>query len=152
VGPQRLTSHVYDARAREFYGDGRALPPGGSVFCGRYVSYPTADGLSSARTLRLNRPYNTEMITAFVLLSVDRGKINDVADSLVTIDGVSEVHSVAGRYDLVAVLRVATNEALADLVTDHIRKVEGITQSETLIGFRVYSRHDLERLFSIGME
>lgn len=92
------------------------------------------------------------MITAFVLLSVDRGKINNVADTLVTIDGVSEVHSVAGRYDLVAVLRVATNEALADLVTDHIRKVEGITQSETLIGFRVYSRHDLERLFSIGMD
>jgi DNA-binding Lrp family transcriptional regulator len=91
------------------------------------------------------------MITAFVLLSVDRGKINDVADDLVTIDGVSEVHSVAGRYDLVTVIRVATNEELADLVTDHIRQIEGITQSETLIGFRVYSQHDLERLFSIGM-
>jgi DNA-binding Lrp family transcriptional regulator len=91
------------------------------------------------------------MITAFVLLNVDRGKINDVADDLVTIDGVSEVHSVAGRYDLVTVIRVATNEELADLVTDHIRQIEGITQSETLIGFRVYSQHDLERLFSIGM-
>ncbi|NBC16599.1 MAG: Lrp/AsnC family transcriptional regulator [Bacteroidetes bacterium] len=92
------------------------------------------------------------MITAFVLLSVDRGKINDVADALVAIDGISEVHSVAGRYDLVAIIRVATNEALADLVTDHIRQIEGITQSETLIGFRVYSKHDLERLFSVGLE
>lgn len=92
------------------------------------------------------------MLTAFVLLNVDRGKINDVADALVAIDGVSEVHSVAGRYDLVAVIRVKTNEHLADLVTDHIRQVAGITASETLIGFRVYSTHDLERLFSVGME
>lgn len=92
------------------------------------------------------------MVTALVLLNTARGQVNDVAEALVRIDGVSEVHSVAGRYDLVAILRVPTNERLAALVTDHIRQLEGIEQSETLIGFRVYSKHDLERLFSVGMD
>ena len=92
------------------------------------------------------------MITAFVLLTVSRGKVNEVAEALARIDGVSEVHSVAGRYDLAVILRVRSNEHLADLVTDHIRQVGGIERSETLIGFRVYSRHDLERLFSLGMD
>ena len=92
------------------------------------------------------------MVTAIVLLTIARGKVNDVAEQLVEMDGVTEVHSVAGRYDLVAILRVRDNETLATLVTEHIRKVEGIDQSETLIGFRVYSRHDLERLFSVGLD
>ncbi len=92
------------------------------------------------------------MITAFVLLNVAQGKVNAVAEELVDMDGVGEVHSVAGRYDLVAVLRVKTNEHLADLVTDHIRRIDGIDRSETLIAFKVYSRHDLERLFSIGLD
>jgi DNA-binding Lrp family transcriptional regulator len=92
------------------------------------------------------------MVSAIVLLTVDRDKINSVADSIADIDGVSEVYSVAGRYDLVAIVRVKANEDLANVVTEHIRKVGGITSSETLIAFRVYSRHDLERMFSIGME
>lgn len=92
------------------------------------------------------------MVTAIVLLNTARGRVNDVAEELVDLDGVSEVHSVAGRYDLAVILRVATNEALADLVTDRIRQVQGIERSETLIGFRVHSRHDLEHLFSIGLE
>ncbi|NBB74890.1 MAG: Lrp/AsnC family transcriptional regulator [Bacteroidetes bacterium] len=92
------------------------------------------------------------MVTAIVLLNTERDKVNDVADELVTLRGVSEVHSVAGRYDLVAILRVASNDALAALVTEKIRGIAGITDSETLIGFRVYSAHDLERLFSIGMD
>ena len=92
------------------------------------------------------------MITALVLLNVARGRVNDVAEKLVDMEGISEVHSVAGRYDLVAILRVRTNEQLADLVTDHIRRIEGIEQSETLIGFKVYSRHDLEHLLSVGLE
>ena len=92
------------------------------------------------------------MITALVLLNVARGKVNEVAEELVDMDGISEVHSVAGRYDLVAIVRTRTNERLAELVTDHIRRIEGIEQSETLIGFKVYSQHDLEHLFSIGLE
>lgn len=92
------------------------------------------------------------MTTAIVLLNTERDRVNDVAEALTQLDGVSEVHSVAGRYDLVAILRVSENETLAALVTEHIRQIEGITASETLIGFRVYSHHDLERLFSVGME
>ena len=92
------------------------------------------------------------MVTAIVLINTERDKVNDVADALVTLRGVSEVHSVAGRYDLVTILRVTDNTALAELVTEKIRQIEGITDSETLIGFRVYSKHDLERLFSIGMD
>lgn len=92
------------------------------------------------------------MITAFVLLKVDRDKVNEVAEQLVDLDGVAEVHSLAGRYDLVGIIRVHTNEHLADLVTERIRQVEGIQDSETLIGFRVYSRYDLERLFSLGLD
>ncbi len=92
------------------------------------------------------------MLTAFVLLKVDRDKVNEVAEQLVDMEGVAEVHSVAGRCDLIAIIRVHTNEHLADLVTEHIRQVEGIQASETLIGFRVYSAYDLERLFSLGMD
>jgi DNA-binding Lrp family transcriptional regulator len=87
------------------------------------------------------------MVTAIVLLNVERGRINDVAEALAAVPGIAEVYSVAGRYDLVAVLRVKTNEALADLVTTSIRGVPGITHTETLIAFRAYSRHDLDAIF-----
>lgn len=91
------------------------------------------------------------MVSAVVLLTVERGKINDVAETLAEMKGVSEVYSVGGRYDLVAVIRVSDNDALAELVTNHMLLVDGITNSETLIAFRVFSRHDLESMFSIGM-
>lgn len=92
------------------------------------------------------------MVTAIVLLNTTREAVNDVAERLVDMPGISEVHSVAGRYDLVVVIRVPNNEALADIVTDQIRRIDGITSSETLIGFRVFSRHDLEHLFSVGLD
>ena len=92
------------------------------------------------------------MVSAVVLLSVERDKINPVAEKLANVRGVSEVYSVAGRYDLIAVIRVQNNDDLANVVTEHIRSIEGITSSETLIAFRVFSRHDLDRMFSIGME
>jgi DNA-binding Lrp family transcriptional regulator len=92
-----------------------------------------------------------EMVTAHVLLNVRRDKVHEVAEILADIEGIAEVYSVGGRFDLVAVIRVKGNEKLEDIVTNHIRGVEGITKSETLIAFRVYSRHDLERMFAIGM-
>jgi len=91
------------------------------------------------------------MVHAVVLLTVQRGKINEVAEILAQMDGVSEVYSVGGRFDLVAVIRVTSNETMAQLVTNQMLKVSGITNSETLIAFRVFSRHDLESMFSIGM-
>jgi DNA-binding Lrp family transcriptional regulator len=91
------------------------------------------------------------MVSAVVLLNVERGKINEVAGALADMEGISEVYSVAGRYDLVAVLRIPDNEALAELVTNKMLLVDGINDSETLIAFRVFSKHDLESMFSIGM-
>jgi DNA-binding Lrp family transcriptional regulator len=92
------------------------------------------------------------MITAIVLLRVERDRVSAVAEKLAELEGITEVYSVAGRYDLVVIIRVKENETLAELVTNHIRKIEGIEKSETLIAFRVYSRYDLEMAFSIGME
>ena len=92
------------------------------------------------------------MVTAIVLLTVERDSTNTIAEKLAELPGVSEVYSIAGRYDLAAIVRVKDNDDLARIVTDHVRKVEGITNSETLISFRVFSKHDLERMFSIGME
>jgi DNA-binding Lrp family transcriptional regulator len=91
------------------------------------------------------------MVTALVLLNVSRDKVNSVAETLADMDGISEVYSVAGRYDLTVIIRVKDNDQLAELVTNHMLKVEGILKSETLVAFRVHSRHDLESMFSIGL-
>ena len=92
------------------------------------------------------------MVTAIVLMGASRDKINETAEKLVELDGVSEVYSVAGPYDLAAIIRVPKNERLAELVTDEMLKLEGIEETMTLIAFKAYSRHDLERMFSIGLE
>jgi DNA-binding Lrp family transcriptional regulator len=92
------------------------------------------------------------MVTALVLLGVQREKTNSVAERITAIKGVTEVYSVAGRYDLAVIIRVKENDDLAAVVTDQIRGIEGIERSETLIAFRVYSRYDLEMAFSLGME
>jgi DNA-binding Lrp family transcriptional regulator len=92
------------------------------------------------------------MVSAVVLINCERNQIIRVAEQLAEIDGISEVFSVAGRYDLVAILRLPTNQALADLVTARMLQVEGILDSETLISFKVYSKHDLESMFEIGFE
>ncbi len=90
------------------------------------------------------------MISAIVLIHAERHQINAVADQLTAIKGITEVYSVAGEYDLVAMVRVSDSEALARVVTEQMLKVEGITKTNTLIAFRAYSAHDLERMFSIG--
>ncbi len=92
------------------------------------------------------------MVTAIVLVNTEHGHINDVAERLVEMPGVSEVYSVGGRYDLVAVIRVRSNDEMATLVTDQLLKLQNIERTETLIAFRAYSQHDLERMFAIGAE
>lgn len=91
------------------------------------------------------------MVTAIVLINVEHGRVNDVAAQLLTLPGVTEVYSVGGRFDLVAVARVRDNDAIADLVTDHMLRLNYIQSTETLIAFRAYSQYDLERMFAIGM-
>ncbi len=92
------------------------------------------------------------MVNAIVLASVKRNEINEVAQQLLQLNGVTEVYSVAGDWDLVIVIRVKTNEQVAELVTEHMRKLDAITKTTTLIGFKAYSNYDLDRMFSIGME
>lgn len=91
------------------------------------------------------------MVTAIVLVCAERGRVNQVAQALLEVDGVSEVYSVGGRFDLVAILRVASNETLAEAVTEHLQKIQDIRETETLIAFKAQSRHDLESMFSIGL-
>jgi DNA-binding Lrp family transcriptional regulator len=91
------------------------------------------------------------MVTALVLVNVARNKVNAVAETLADMEGISEVYSIAGRYDLAVIIRAKDNDQLAELVTNHMLKVDGILKSETLIAFRVHSRHDLESMFSIGL-
>ena len=92
------------------------------------------------------------MVTGIVFLNVERNKINKVADTVAEMDGISEVFSVGGRIDLIAIIRCRNNDQLSEIVTEHLLKVEGIISSETLIAFKVYSRHDLESMFSIGYQ
>jgi DNA-binding Lrp family transcriptional regulator len=92
------------------------------------------------------------MVHAVILLSVQRDQINAVAERLAAMDGVAEVHSVAGQYDLVVMARTRDNDGLADLVTNRLLRETGVVRSETLIAFRVHSRYDLEHMFSLGMD
>lgn len=92
------------------------------------------------------------MVTAIALLNVSRDRVHEIAEELAGTEHVSEVYSVSGRYDLAVIVRAKDNDALEELVTNHMLKVEGIHKSETLIAFRVYSRHDLEAMFNVGLE
>ena len=92
------------------------------------------------------------MTTAVILLNCERGQVNAVAQQLAEIPGITEVYSVAGRWDLVAMIRVRKNEDLAALVTAKMLLVKGIVETETLIAFQAFSKHDLEAAFSLGGE
>lgn len=89
------------------------------------------------------------MITSIILLNVERTRINDIAEQLAGMAEVSEVYSVTGNYDLVAIVRVEHNDDLAGLVTDRLVKIDGIEKTDTMLAFKAYSRHDLEAMFSL---
>ncbi len=91
-------------------------------------------------------------VHAVVLIQCEIDEISEAAQAIAEIDGVSEVYSVAGEFDLIAIVRVAQHELLADVIPGGIAKVEGVERTETLISFQVFSKHDLERLFSIGFD
>ena len=84
------------------------------------------------------------MITAIVLISADVDRIPEVAQEIADIDGVTEVYSVAGDADLIAMVRVRAHEELADVIADRLNKTAGVTGTATHIAFRTYSSHDLE--------
>lgn len=91
------------------------------------------------------------MVNAIVLIKTRHGKINDVAETLADIPEISEVYSVGGSCDVVAIIRVRDNEEIANLVTQKMVNIDGIEHTETMIAFKAYSRHDLEAVFSIGL-
>ena len=92
------------------------------------------------------------MITAIVFINADVARIPEVAEAVAGIEGVSEVYSVTGQIDLIALVRVRDHDAVADVVADQVNKVAGVTATETHIAFRTYSRHDLETAFSLGLD
>lgn len=91
------------------------------------------------------------MVTAIILVNAERGRIVRLAQEMADIQGITEVYSVSGRYDLIAIVRVQNNDELAKLVTDQMSSLEGITHTESLLSFRAFSRHDLDQMFSIGL-
>lgn len=91
-------------------------------------------------------------VHAVVLIQCDVDEIDEAAQAIADVDGVSEVYSVAGEFDLVAIVRVVAHDDLANVIPGGIAKVEGVVRTESLIAFQVYSRHDLERMFSIGFD
>ena len=90
------------------------------------------------------------MTTALVMLNVERAKINSVGEQLAGMEGITEVFSVSGRYDLVALIRVSDNDKLAELITEKITKISGIIKTETMIAFRALSRYDIANMFELG--
>lgn len=92
------------------------------------------------------------MITAIVLVNAAADLIPEAAQAIADLDGVAEVYSCAGDVDLIAIIRVAEHEQLADLVAGRLSKVPGVLQTDTHIAFRSYSRKDTEAAFSIGLD
>jgi len=92
------------------------------------------------------------VITAIVMISAATDSIPEVASAIADIDGVSEVYSVAGHVDLIAIVRVREFDDVAAVIAGRLNKVDGIIDTETHIAFRAYSRHDLEAAFSLGFD
>jgi DNA-binding Lrp family transcriptional regulator len=92
------------------------------------------------------------VVTAVVLIKAAVERIPEVAEAIAALDGVSEVYSVTGDVDLVAMVRVRHHEELAAVIADRMNKIDGVKHTETLIAFRAYSKHDLQAAFSLGSE
>lgn len=92
------------------------------------------------------------MITTIVMVSVESNRIPEVAQEIADLDGVSEVYSVAGDVDLIAVVRVREFDQIAEVIAGRLSKVEGVLHTDTHVAFRAYSRHDLDAAFAIGLE
>jgi len=87
---------------------------------------------------------------AIVLIQADRSALATLGGELADLEGVAEAYSVTGEWDFVAVLRLREPEQLAQVVTGRISQLSGVVRTHTMVAFEVYSRHDLEALFSVG--
>jgi len=91
------------------------------------------------------------VITAFVMLTVEPGRVKPLAEELLRVKGVAEVYSVAGPYDLIAIVRVREHDQLSELVTETISSHAGIVGTETVVAFRAFSNRDLDAVWDIGV-
>jgi DNA-binding Lrp family transcriptional regulator len=89
------------------------------------------------------------MVTFIILLNVKSNKITAIAEELASIPEISEVYSVTGIYDLVAIVRTKTNDDVAELVTNRMGTIKGIKKTDTMLAFKAFSQHDLEAMFLI---
>ena len=92
------------------------------------------------------------MITAIVFIQASVDRIPEVAEQIAQLSGVTEVYSVTGDIDLIALVRVREHEQIADVVADQLNKVDGVLSTETHVAFRTYSQHDLEAAFALGLD
>lgn len=92
------------------------------------------------------------MVTALVLIKAERKRLQQTAEALLDIDEVKEVYSVAGEYDLVAIVRVRHYDQMAEVVPGKLAQLDGIVQTTTLMAFQCFSRRDLERMWGIGLD
>ncbi len=92
------------------------------------------------------------MIAAFVHIKAEPSRITALATELADVPGIAEVYSVAGDVDLIAIVRVRHHDELADVVTNHIATKDGILETRSMVAFRAYSTHDLESVFSLGID
>lgn len=90
------------------------------------------------------------MITAIVFVQADVARISEVAQAIAELPQVSEVYSVTGAIDLIAMVRVKGMDDVAEVIADQLNKVPGVLETETHIAFRAYSALDLESAFSLG--
>lgn len=90
------------------------------------------------------------MINAIILINAERTRINSVAEQLVSLTGITEVYSVSGRFDLVAIIRLPHADDLADLMTEQVIKVDGITKTESMVAFKTFSKSDMANMFELG--
>ena len=96
--------------------------------------------------------FSGAMITTIVMISVEPDRIPDIAAEIADLDGVSEVYSVAGDVDLIAIVRVPDFDRIAEVVAGRLSRVPGVRHTTTHVAFRAYSRHDLDAAFSIGAD
>ena len=87
------------------------------------------------------------MVTAFVLISVEDKRVHETVKALLQHKGVTEIHVVAGEYDMVAVIRVQDNASLANLITDKIVTAPGVERTKTLFALESHSRYDLNEIY-----
>jgi DNA-binding Lrp family transcriptional regulator len=90
------------------------------------------------------------MTHAIVLIEAERTALRELGGRLADVEGVAEAYSVTGQWDFVAIVRVPRSARLADVVTAQIGQLEGVVRTQTMVAFEVFSRHDLESMFSIG--